>query len=113
VGIEVLPMHEKWNGRGSENRLGGPNLHAKRRWIGEESSKVMHKKKINMGGKLRKVTNIQHNHGNLTHMQKGNKRGEGIGVSRLAPHGRATINLGFNKPLRFDNQTLFCLVLRF
>jgi hypothetical protein len=31
----------------------------------------------------------------------------------LEPHGKALANLGFNKPLRFDNQTLFCLVLGF
>jgi hypothetical protein len=33
--------------------------------------------------------------------------GEGIGVFGSTPHGRVTTNLGFNKPLRFDNQTFF------
>jgi len=50
---------------------------------------------------------------NLTHMWKGDGKGRGYGVSRLALHGRVAANLGFNKPIGFDNQTLFCLVLGF
>jgi hypothetical protein len=46
-------------------------------------------------------------------MWKGDGMGRGVGVSKLAPHGRVAANLGFNKPLRFDNQTLFCLFLGF
>ncbi len=50
---------------------------------------------------------------NLTRAWKGGGRGKAYMVSRLAPHGRAITNLGFNKPLGFDNQTLFCFVLGF
>jgi hypothetical protein len=44
---------------------------------------------------------------------KETKGGKGMGVFGLAPHERAATNLGFNKPLGFNNQTLFCLVLGF
>jgi len=62
-----------------------------------------------MNGRKAQRGDEQHNRGNLTHMWKGDGMGRGVGVSRLAPHGRVAANLGFNKPLRFDNQTLFCL----
>jgi hypothetical protein len=49
------------------------------------------------------------NRKNLTRMQKGDGRGKGVRVFGLVLHGRVATNLGFNKPLGFDNQTLFCL----
>jgi len=44
---------------------------------------------------------------------EGDGMGRGVGVFRLVPHGRVAANLGFNKPVGFDNQTLFCLFLGF
>jgi hypothetical protein len=55
----------------------------------------------------------QHNRGNLTRAWRGDRRGKGVGGFGSALHGKAVANLGFHKPLRFDNQTLFCLVLGF
>jgi hypothetical protein len=60
---------------GTKIGWGEPNLHAKRRQIGEESSKVVCRKEIDGGGKL--GSDKQHNHGNLNNMQKGNRRGRG------------------------------------
>jgi hypothetical protein len=54
-----------------------------------------------------------HKYENLTHVWKGDGRGRGYGVFRLASNGKASVNLGFNNPLSFDNQTLFCVVLGF
>jgi len=50
-------VHKEEMEGGVKIHWGEPNLHTKRKRIGEESSKVMHRKETNGGGKFGEVTN--------------------------------------------------------
>jgi len=50
-------VHKEEMEGGVKIHWGEPNLHTKRKRIGEESSKVMHRKETDEGGKFGEVTN--------------------------------------------------------
>jgi hypothetical protein len=104
-------VREKEIERGVNVESRGTQLAYKGDQWGNWGVRVTWRKEMN-GRKLRRGDR-QHTHMNLTNTWKGDIQRRGLGGFWSTLHWRVVANLGFNKPLGFDNQTLFCFVLRF